>query len=793
MSFLDNSDNLQKVREIYLKKLLKPKLTSERARLVTESYKETVGEPMIIRRAKALKKILTEMTIYIKPWELITGNLGPEPASAPVFPEGGVDFILKEIDTYETRAGDKFEVPKKVKKELQEILPWWEGKTLKDYGLSLIPAESIRQRKAGVFSAENMLTCGTGHFIPNYQKILRWGFESIEQCCNEKISLLSLTSEDDFKQKIFYESCLIICEGIKIFALRYARLAEEMAISEINPERKKELLTIAETCKRVPMKPATNFIEALQSLWFVHLICYIDSNGYGVTLGRVTQCLYPFYKSSLEKSEITREQAKTYLVSFMFKCNDILKLYNNNAAKIYGGFPVGQPIELGGLKYDGSDDTNKLSELLLEAEEKVRLYQPDIGILWTNKMKDDFLLKAVSLVPKSHKPKFFNYHIGSEMYIKAGIPMEEARGNWGFIGCIEFGVPGKSWTWADAAMINLAKCFELTINNGVDLIVGKKIGLGFGEVTQFTSFSQLIDAFKKQFSYIINITVQGIIALQIAHKEIWPEPYESMLLDSCIEDGYEVNSGGAQYYQTGVQFVGLATVVDSLMAIKKFVFEKKEVGMADLICILKENFKGNEILRQRLLNEVPKFGNDVDEVDQIACEIFSYCCKEISQYKDIWGGIFTASFYSLTAHVGFGKLVGATPDGRLAFEALSDATSPTQGAVRNGATAIMKSQAKLPHYEAVNGTLLNMKFNRKLLTKGESLNNLAHLIKSYFKMGGFHVQFNMVDVETLRDAQAHPEKYFDLLIRVAAFVTNWNQLSKEVQDEIIARSELENF
>jgi formate C-acetyltransferase len=794
MSYLDNSDNLQEVRELYLKRLLKPKLTSERAKLITESYKETQMEPIIIRRAKALRKILSEMTIYIKPWELIAGNLGPEPVSAPIFPEGGVDFILDELDTYETREGDKFDVSETVKNELREILPWWNGKTLKDYGFNLMPAWVRKQSEAGLFKAENMLTCGTGHFLPDYRKILHWGFEAIERYSKDRLDSLPLTDIANMEKRLFYEACLIICEGMRIFASRYAKLAEEMALSEPNAERKKELTIIADACKKIPMKPATNFFEALQSIWFTHVINYIDSNGYGVTLGRTARDLYPFYKESLEKGETTRDQAGTYLTGFMFKCNDILKLYNNTAAKLYGGFPVGEPIQLGGLGTDGNDDTNEVSELFLEAEEKVRLYQPDIGILWTNKMKDDFLLKAVNLVSTSHKPKFFNYHVGGEMYLRAGIPMEEARTNWGFIGCVELGIPGKMWTWADAAVFNLAKCLELTLNNGADFQTGEKIGLVTGEdITECSSFAHLMNTFNKQVSHALKLLAQGIIALQIAHKEVWPEPYQSMLVDGCLERGCEANSGGAQYYQTGVQFIGFATVVDSLMAIKKFVFENKEISMADLVSALRNNFKDNEILRQKLLNETPKFGNDIDEVDGLACEVCSYCCDEISQHKDIWNTPFTASFYTVTSHIAFGNFVGATPDGRLSYTPLSDATSPVQGAIKNGATAVLKSEAKLPHYKATNGTLLNMKFNKQLLRTEEGLNYLASLIKAYFTMGGFHVQFNVVDVETLRDAQKHPEKYTDFLVRVAAYVTNWNQLSKQIQDEIISRTELEAF
>jgi formate C-acetyltransferase len=350
------------------------------------------------------------------------------------------------------------------------------------------------------------------------------------------------------------------------------------------------------------------------------------------------------------------------------------------------------------------------------------------------------------------------------------------------------------WTWADAAVFNLAKCLELTLNNGADFQTGGKIGLVTGEdITECSSFAHLMNTFNKQVSHALKLLAQGIIALQIAHKEVWPEPYQSMLVDGCLERGCEANSGGAQYYQTGVQFIGFATVVDSLMAIKKFVFENKEISMADLVSALRNNFKDNEILRQKLLNETPKFGNDIDEVDGLACEVCSYCCDEISQHKDIWNTPFTASFYTVTSHIAFGNFVGATPDGRLSYTPLSDATSPVQGAIKNGATAVLKSEAKLPHYKATNGTLLNMKFNKQLLRTEEGLNYLASLIKAYFTMGGFHVQFNVVDVETLRDAQKHPEKYTDFLVRVAAYVTNWNQLSKQIQDEIISRTELEAF
>ncbi len=793
MSYLDDPIKLEEVRRDYLKRLLKPRLTHERARLVTESYRETEQDPPILKRAKAFRKVLSEMTAYIEPWELLAGNLGPEPVSAPLFPEGGVDFVLNELDSYGTRDGDKFEVPAETKAELERILPSWKGRTLKDYGLALLPKEAVRRREAGVFSAENMLTCGTGHFIPDYRKVLNWGFDAIETIARDRLKELSLTDAASYERRLFYEAALINTEAMRIFAGRYARLASSMAAEEKDPGRKAELERIAKAAEKVPMKPAGTFFEALQSIWFAHVACYIDSNGYGVTLGRIPEYLEPYYRASLERGDITREAAVTLLVSFMFKTNDILKLYNNNAAKIYGGFPVGQPVLLGGIGADGGDTAGAVAELFLEAELKVRLYQPDIAVLWNEAMDDDFFLKATSLVPRSSKPKFFNYHVGTEMFLEAGIPLEEARTNWGFIGCVEFGVPGKSWTWADAAMFNLAKCLELTLNGGIDPETGELLGLPTGDPASFGNFEALMDAFEKQLAYLFDLTVQGITALQIAHRDLWPEPYESLLVEGCLETGRDVNAGGARYYQTGVQFVGLATVSDSLAALKRLVFDSGRIPFAEVLDALRKDWKGAEVLRARLKNDAPKFGNDDEEADRMAKRVFDLCCDSVSPYRDIWGGIYTASFYCLTAHIGFGKRVGATPDGRSAYAPLSDASSPSSGSSKSGATAIMRSQARLPHRRAVNGTLLNMKFNRSLLESTEGIKNLAALIKAGFGLGCFHAQFNVLDAETLRDAQKHPEKYPDFLVRVAAYVTNWNQLSRDVQDEIIARTELDGF
>lgn len=785
---LRDDNGIEKIRELYLSKLSKPKLTSERARLISQAYQETQGEPVIMRRAKALRKILSQMTIYVQPWEYLAGNLGPEPVSVQVYPEAAVDFILDQVDSFETREGDKLTVPDNIKKELKEILPWWTGRTLKEYALSITPQETKRANDAGLYTYENMLTGGIGHFIPSYEKVLHWGIEGIEKTVKERISSLSLTNPQDFERNLFYEACLIICDGIKIYAHRFAKLAKDLAAECDDPVRKSELLQIAQNCERVPEKPAETFWEALQALWFTHVICYIDSNGYSVTLGRLDQYLYPYFKRDIEAGKLTKEEAKRMLTSFWLKCSDIIKLYSNGASQVYAGFPVSQAPELGGLTPSGEDATNELSELILDVEEKVKLPQPDLAILWTDKMKEDFIIKAAKLVTKNNKPKFFNSYKGIQTLIHAGVPLEEARKDWVFVGCVENSVAGKTWGWHNAGFYNIAKCLELALNNGTDLKKGIKLGPQTGDPLSFRSFDDLLEAFKKQTTNCIQKVVQGIHAVELGHREMWPEIWESILVDDCLDRGYDVHHGGARYNFSGIQAVGLATVVDSLMAVKEFVFEKKEIEMSKLLNALKNNYQDEEMLRQKLLNKTKKYGNDIEEADQLMCDITSFLCDEVEKHQNMRGGKFIAGFYTNASQVYFGKFVEATPDGRKAGESLSDACSPAHGADKKGETAVICSAAKLPSEKAVNGMLLNMKFNIQSLSSEDRIKKFVQYISTFMKLGGFHVQFNIIDPQVLIDAQENPDKYPNLMVRVAAYVALWNQLSKKTQDEIIKRS-----
>jgi len=786
--YLGSNIDIEKVKKEYLRRWAKVKLTSERACLITKAYKETEGEPILLRRAKAFKKILSEMSIYIQPWDLIVGNLGPEPVSIPVYPEGAIDFVLDQLDSFETRQGDKLEVSEDVKRELREVLPRWRGKTLKEYSLAITPKEVKESCDAGLFTYENMLTGGIGHFVPSYEKVLNWGIKGIEENLKNKVSLLDLSDPNDFQKHLFYQACLIVCEGVKIYAKRYANLAKELAKKEDDILRKNELLQISEICEHVPLKPARNFREALQTVWFTHVLCLVEENGYSITLGRMDQYLFPYYKSDIERKNLTKKEAERLLVSFWLKCSDYVKLYSNDASNVYAGFPSAQAPQLGGLTPYGDDATNELSELMLKVEEKVSLPQPDLAVLWTEKMSDDFLIKAAKLVVKKDKPKFYNTNIGIRILANQGVPLEEARKDWVFVGCVENSVAGKTWGWHNAGYYNITKCLELALNNGIDPRTKKQLGPPTGNPTNFKVFSEVVDAFKLQAASAIKGLVEGVHAVELSHREVWPEIWPSILVDDCIEKGIELNHGGARYNFSGIQAAGLATTVDSLMAIKKFVFDEKEIAFPKLLSVLESNFTEDEMLRQKLLNDTLKYGNDKEEADQLACEMLDFLCNEVGKYRNLRGGRFNAGFYTNAVNTYFGKFVTATTNGRKDGEPLSDATSPAHGADKEGPTAVLRSAAKLPHTKAGNGTLLNMKFNIQTLSSEERIKNFAKIIKAYFQLGGFHVQFNIIDPKVLLDAQKYPEKYPDLMVRVAAYVALWRQLSKQTQDEIIKRT-----
>lgn len=776
-------------RQDILAKLSHPKLTAERAQIITTSYESTKGLPQVLRRALGLKALLGQMKIYIQPHDLIVGNLGPEPFSAPVYPENSWRWIVDQLDDFESRDGDRFEVAEATKSELRKILPRWDGLSAEDMAQALMP-ESVKQaREAKLIGFENMLTGGIAHFLPDYQKVLTKGFSGIKRTIGERLTSLDRSSPEGFKKAIFYEAASVCCEAVCQFAQRYAELAKQLASEASDGDIRERLLTITSVCNRVPEQPASSFLEALQSIWMAHIVCYINQNGLAVTLGRMDQYLYPYYRNDLDAGVLTRDDAFQLLVSFWLKCNDIVKLYNNLAASYYAGFPITQAPHLGGYTKDGQDATNELSELILEVEETLRLPQPDIGVLYTPRMDQKFLEHACAVVPKSMKPKFFNTDLGIESLLTLGVSLADAR-NFCFVGCVEPSVPGKTWGWHNAGLVNLGKCLELALNNGIDHISGQRLGPATGKASELHTMDDIWDAFQSQTRNAVSTVVTALLSVEEAHRTRIPLPYESLLVDDCVEEGKELNSGGARYNFTGIQGLGLATVADSLCAIDKFVFQKNKLTLAQLVDAMKKDFSGEEELQQLLLRKAPKYGNDEEEVDVIAQKITTLYCAEVEHYQNLRGGKFIPGMFSISAHVPFG--VGTmSADGRLKHEPLSDACSPAQGRVSAGPTAVARSVAKLDHVRVTNGTLLNVKYLASQLAGEEQLARLAAFLRTFMQLGGYHVQINVVDPAVLRDAQQNPAKYPHLLIRVAAYVALFTQLSKSIQDEIIARSELQ--
>ena len=781
-------DEFGDLRAEVMKKLTMPEVSVDRCRLVTQSYKETEGQPMIIRRAKAFHKVLSEIGLTIEPWQLVVGNFATAPFETSIYPEYAAAWILDEMEQLATRRGDKFLVSEDAKGELVEIIPYWAGKTVEEAVNNMLPG-SVRTAEMESLISSAVKNEGIGQFLPDYEKVLRTGFRGIAKRIAEAKEKSDPTRGDYLKRTLFYDAALICCDAVRIYAQRYAALAKDLA-SKAKSQRKKDLLKIAEICERVPEHPARSFLEALQSFWFTHILMSVASAGQGITVGRFDQYMYPYYTEDLDDGGLTREEAKRWLKSCWVNFNQILTFYPEKTALIWAGYPIAQQPEIGGVKSDGTDATNDLSHLILEVEAEVSLHQPDLGVIYHRNMADDFLLKACQVLPLGGKPKFFNYDVSIMQLLGKGATLQEARRDCAYVGCVEPNLVGKSWGPNNCGFVNLAKCLELALNNGSSLQSGADVGPRTGDPEALSSFDKLMAALKEQIRFAVAQHMILNHAIEIAHRELMPLPFESLMVEGCIEKGMDLTAGGAYLNKPAIEGVGLANVADSLMAVKKFVFDERSITMGELHDALRTNFEGQEILRQKLIHGAPKYGNDVDEVDFLAREIAMFYSDEVAQYVSPRGVTYCAGLYSVSAHAGTGMGVGATPDGSKAGEPLSDGVSPTQGVCENGPTAVIRSVCKIDHGAVPNGTLLNMKFPSGIMDDERKLRKFGHLLRTFMDLGGYHVQFNVVDTATLIAAQEHPEDYPELLVRVAAYVALFTQLPRELQDDIIRRSEL---
>ena len=770
-----------------------PYISIERASLVTEAYQKYAGKVSSpVLRALTFKQVLENKVISIAEGELIMGERGEAPKATPTFPElcchSMEDFNL--INDREKIAFKVSEEDKKIQEE--KIIPYWENRSMR----SQIFKEMTQQWKdcyaAGIFT-EFMEQRAPGHTVAD-DKIYHKGFLDFQRDIEKSLQNLDYLNDiESYPKQEELKAMLICAKAIIRFAKRYTDKALEMAKSEKNSPRKKELLKIAEVCAHVPANPPRNFWEALQMYWFVHVGVITELNTWdSFNPGRLDQHLYPFYKKGLEEGTLTEEKAKELLECFWIK-------FNNQPAPPKVGVTLAESgtytdfanINNGGLKIDGSDGVNDLTYLLLEVIDEMRLLQPSTNIQLSQKSPGRFLRRAGEIIRKGWgQPSVFNADEVIQEMLRQGKSIEDARCG-GTSGCVETGAFGKE-SYILTGYFNLVKVLEITLNNGIDPRTGKKIGIENGEPTQLNSFAELFQAFKNQLHHFIDIKIRGNNIIERLYAIYMPAPFLSIIISDCIEKGKDYNAGGARYNTDYIQGVGIGTITDSLSAIKYHIFDQKNINMKKLKEVLKDNFVGHEEIRQLFLNKTPRYGNDDDYADDIMKLVFNAFYQEVNGRKNTKDGVYRINMLPTTCHIYFGSVAGATPDGRRAGQPVSEGISPVQGADRLGPTAVIKSAAKMDQVKT-GGTLLNQKFTPQLLEGEEGINNLAHLIRAYFKLGGHHIQFNVVSADTLRAAQKEPEEYRNLIVRVAGYSDYFNNLSKTLQDEIISRTEHQSY
>jgi pyruvate formate-lyase/glycerol dehydratase family glycyl radical enzyme len=770
-----------------------PTISTERAELMTEFYRQDLGPVSApVRRALAFQYLMERKAICISEGELIVGEKGPAPKATPTYPELCC-HTLEDLDILSSREKISFAVSPQARQVYQDtVIPFWQGKSLRDLLFREMTEEWEVAYEAGIFT-EFMEQRSPGHTVLD-DKIYRKGFLDFKADIQQSLESLDYLNDPEAYDKQEELRAMRICADALIrFAERHAEKARELAQQEMDPQRKKELERIAEICSYVPAHAPRDFWEALQYYWFVHLGVTTELNPWdSFNPGHLDRHLCPFYRKGLEEGSLTREKAEELLQCFWVK-------FNNQPAPPKVGVTAQESgtytdfalINLGGVKENGSDAVNELTYLILDVVEEMRLLQPSSCVQLSKKSPDRFIKRAARIIRTGFgQPSVFNTDVVIQEMIRDGKSVEDAR-NGGTSGCVETGAFGKE-NYNLTGYFNMTKVLELTLHNGVDPRTGRRIGLETGDPTRFETFEEFFEAYKKQLDHFVEIKVRGNNVVERLYASYIPAPFLSLLIDDCIATGRDYHDGGARYNTTYIQGVGVGTMTDTVTAIKYHVFDKKSLTMAELLAALRDDFAGHERVRQMLLNKTPKYGNDDDYADDVMVAIFEAYFNAIDGRKNTKGGHYRINMLPTTCHVYFGSVIGATPDGRRAGMPLSEGISPVQGADRHGPTAVVKSVAKMDHART-GGTLLNQKFTPQLLKDDDGLDKLAHLIRTYFKLDGHHIQFNVVDAATLRAAQQNPEQYRDLIVRVAGYSDYFCDLGKALQDEIIARTEHQSF
>ena len=830
---IKKSDRIPRLIEHLFEKM--PEIESARARLLTESYQQTEEQPMVIRRARAFAHILEHIPIIIRTEELIVGSTTIAPRGCQTYPEFSFDWLEQEFDTIAKRSADPFYISEQAKKELRAVHPYWRGKTTSELATSYMEPETLIAMDHNLFTPGNYFYNGVGHITVQYDKVLAIGYEGIKAEAQEALRNCSVADGDYARRSRFLEAVIISCDGAICYAQRYAKLAVEEAGQCRDPKRREELLRIAENCRNVPARGATDFYEACQSFWFVQQLLQIESSGHSISPGRFDQYMYPYYEADRDRSGITREFAQELIDCIWVKLNDLNKCRDAASAEGFAGYSLFQNLIAGGQNEEGVDITNDLSFMTIQATMHVQLPQPSFSVRVWNGSPHEFLIKAAELTRVGlGLPAFYNDEVIIPALINRGLTLADAR-EYNIIGCVEPQKAGKTEGWHDAAFFNMCRPLELVFSNGVDR--GVQVGVQTGLVESLDTFEKFYNAYKEQMEYAIKLLVNADNAIDMAHRERCPLPFESAMVDDCISRGKSLQEGGAVYNFTGPQGFGVANMADSLYAVKKLVYEERKVTLKEYQEILAANYgqgltveelgvmaqtvaaglqaSGQKVgaaeieaiiqtiiqsiqsseMKQRgehlleLIDQIPKFGNDIPEVDEFARDVAYTYTKPLETYQNPRGGVYQAGLYPVSANVPLGAQTGATPDGRLAGTPVADGVSPSAGKDVNGPTAAANSVARLDHFIASNGTLFNQKFHPSALSGRSGLENFVALIRSYFDQKGSHMQFNVVSRETLLDAQEHPEQYKQLVVRVAGYSALFTTLSKSLQDDIIRRTE----
>lgn len=785
MDSLNQTDRISILKE---KMLNEPRYASiEQARIITRVYKENEELSVSKKRALSLKAALEQLEIGVEKEELIVGNRTKGVRYGVVFPESGCSWVNNEFDSLPTRPQDKFQVNKEDIKEFkEEIYPYWQGKSMEDviknsYGKSIDQISKVVKI--------NQKDHAQGHICPDSANWLKLGPRGLLQEAQAKLD------NCNEEQKEFYECVIIVLEAVCEFMVRYHDYIIDM-IETLNEDKYKESLqAVANICLNLSLRPAQSFHEAVQSLWFLFVVLHMESNASSFSPGRMDQYLYPYYQSDIDNEVICKQDALEILECLWLKFNQIVYLRNQHSAKYFAGFPIGFNIAIGGIDENGNDTYNDLSLLLLKAQDHLGLPQPNLSVRLNKNSSHELIHEAIKVLAKgSGMPQFFNDEAIVDTMVKdLKIEEKDAR-DYAIVGCVELTTYGNNLGWSDAAMFNLNKALELTLNHGKCLLTGEQIGLDLGSVETYSNFEELENAFKKQIDYFIDEMIKAEIVVEKAHQDCLPSAFLSTVIDSCLEKGLDVTKGGAKYNLSGIQMIQVANLADSLAAIKKLVYDDKLISKHELLESLQADFKGHEITQTMLLNKVPKYGNDVKWVDELGSKWAGYFRERMKDYTNYRGGPYHTGMYTVSAHVPMGENVGASPDGRNALTPLADGgMSPVYGRDLAGPTAVLKSVSRMKNSYTTNGGLLNMKFLPEFFKTETGRNKFENFLRAFVDLEIPHIQFNVVRREDLLDAKIHPERHKSLTIRVAGYTAYFVELAGKLQDEIIERTAYEDI